>query len=415
MGPDTPHLFNDKLSEIEGSLDFSKLSDIRRGELKPRQDEVEELYKKNLIIGTEESQSEIDVENVYHPKRLKASAETTHLPKDIPILTTQKKVEDKRIIYECQCNLNDNFISDQCNPTKQQNRRISRLDRHSITKWFKNRSSNSRKDITQDKQLPEYYKMRMSEPEDDHSPPRRVIFSLIDELPKPKCTSKGVNTKPFILDHYLQSKDIKDQRNQRAKTCYDEKDGSVKEYTTMNRRNETIHHKIKCNCGAPTRVDVYYFDHGNASYLRTTDNPPLIKTEIIADQSEECNIKFWSEIFGTVHIGTSFVTSFILQLLRFLLQSIFRPMTIGLLQITSDYFFKPCLATLFNAVIQPPLICFYNVCTSLRDICDPIAEGFGYFIREIAVLFKSCRLVEIRNSRLCEKPCYQNNCSPIQP
>lgn len=67
----------------------------------------------------------------------------------------------------------------------------------------------------------------------------------------------------------------------------------------------------------------------------------------------------------------------------------------------SDYFFKPFLATLFNAVIQPPLIFFYNIATSLRDLCDPIAEGLGYFLRETAVVFKSIRLFEMKSDKHC--------------
>lgn len=91
---------------------------------------------------------------------------------------------------------------------------------------------------------------------------------------------------------------------------------------------------------------------------------------------------------------------------RFVLHAIVRPLTVGLLQLTSDYFFKPLLAVLFNGVIQPPLIFLYNVATSLRDLCDPIAEGLGYFFREIAVLCRSIRLFEVKRERevvMCNK------------
>lgn len=85
----------------------------------------------------------------------------------------------------------------------------------------------------------------------------------------------------------------------------------------------------------------------------------------------------------------------------------------GLLQLGSDYFFKPCLAMLFNAVVQPPLIFLYNVAASLRDLCDPIAEGLGYFIREIAVLFRAIRLVDYKREIVCkedEAPCAKVQC-----
>lgn len=41
--------------------------------------------------------------------------------------------------------------------------------------------------------------------------------------------------------------------------------------------------------------------------------------------------------------------------------------------------------------------------TSLRDLCAPIAEGIGYFLREIAVVLRAIRLVEVRNGN---KYCY---------
>lgn len=69
-----------------------------------------------------------------------------------------------------------------------------------------------------------------------------------------------------------------------------------------------------------------------------------------------------------------------------------RPLTIGLIQMASDYFLKPFLTICFNGIIQPFLIFLYNIATSLRDLCDPIAEAFGFFFKEIAVLFKAIRL-----------------------
>lgn len=61
----------------------------------------------------------------------------------------------------------------------------------------------------------------------------------------------------------------------------------------------------------------------------------------------------------------------------------------------SDYFFKPCLAVIFNGIIQPPLVFLYNIATSIRDLVDPIAEGIGYFLRELANVCKAIRLIEV--------------------
>ncbi|XP_076303199.1 uncharacterized protein LOC143221677 [Lasioglossum baleicum] len=144
------------------------------------------------------------------------------------------------------------------------------------------------------------------------------------------------------------------------------------------------------------KIEIYYFDHGNSAYFRTTDSPPILATEKCAEKTDQAATRFWAEIFGTVHIGTAFVTAFILQLIRFVLYSIIRPLTVGILQMFADYFIKPCLSILFNAIIQPVLILFYNIATSLKDLCEPIAEAVGLFLREIANLFAAIRIVEVK-------------------
>ncbi|KAK6631189.1 hypothetical protein RUM43_014285 [Polyplax serrata] len=64
------------------------------------------------------------------------------------------------------------------------------------------------------------------------------------------------------------------------------------------------------------RTDIYYFDHGNSSYYRTTDNHPIRYTECLVERTDEYATKFWGEIFGFIEIGMAFLVSFILQLYR---------------------------------------------------------------------------------------------------
>ncbi|RLU18994.1 hypothetical protein DMN91_009352 [Ooceraea biroi] len=145
------------------------------------------------------------------------------------------------------------------------------------------------------------------------------------------------------------------------------------------------------------KIEIYYFDHGNSAYYRTTDCHPVLTTDRCAEKTDQAATRFWAEIFGTIHIGTAFVTAFILQLLRFVLYSVIRPLTVGILQLMADYFVKPLLSILFNAVVQPVLILFYNIFTSLRDLCEPIAEAMGLFLREIANLCAAIRIVEVKH------------------
>ncbi|XP_015186794.1 PREDICTED: uncharacterized protein LOC107071888 isoform X2 [Polistes dominula] len=143
------------------------------------------------------------------------------------------------------------------------------------------------------------------------------------------------------------------------------------------------------------RIDIYYFDHGNSAYYRTTDSPPILMTDKCAEKTDQAATRFWAEIFGTIHIGTAFITAFILQFIRFILFSLIRPLTVGILQLFADYFVKPLLSIIFNALIQPILILLYNIATSIKDLSEPLAEAIGLFLREIANLCKSIRIIEI--------------------
>ncbi|XP_015112559.1 uncharacterized protein LOC107038154 [Diachasma alloeum] len=163
----------------------------------------------------------------------------------------------------------------------------------------------------------------------------------------------------------------------------------------MNSDVNEIHKKFKNITG---KIEIYYFDHGNASYYRTTDAIPLLTTEKFADKTDQAATRFWAEFFGTINIGITFITAFLLQLLRFILYSLIRPLTIGIIQLLSDYFIKPLLTIIFNALIQPVLILLYNIATSLRDLCEPIAEAIGFFIRELSRLFQAIRLIEINRN-----------------
>ncbi|XP_051172406.1 uncharacterized protein LOC127288794 [Leptopilina boulardi] len=157
--------------------------------------------------------------------------------------------------------------------------------------------------------------------------------------------------------------------------------------------------KIHQTVQKPTeKIDIYYFDHGNSAYFQTTDSPPILATEKCADKTENAATRFWAEIFAVAHIGCAFFTAFILQFIRFILHSTIRPLTVGILQMFADYFIKPMLSILFNALIQPFLIFFYNITTSIKDLCEPIAEAIGFFLREAANFLRAFRIVEINQN-----------------
>lgn len=74
--------------------------------------------------------------------------------------------------------------------------------------------------------------------------------------------------------------------------------------------------KTKADESSCPNMEIYYFDHGNSAYFRTTDCPPNIATEIVAQQTTYHATKFWAEIFGAFHVGIAFFVAFILQAFR---------------------------------------------------------------------------------------------------
>ncbi|XP_058813713.1 uncharacterized protein LOC131677723 [Topomyia yanbarensis] len=152
-------------------------------------------------------------------------------------------------------------------------------------------------------------------------------------------------------------------------------------------------------------MEIYYFDHGSPEFYRTTDCPPHLVTEALAQSTYHHATKFWAEIFGTLNIGATFVISFWLQLYRFLLYGLVRPVLVGILQITADYMFKPLLAVIFNGLIQPPLVFVQNILTAFGGMLDPVAKLIANFLSPIGRIVQSFRLIESKtiNKKIIKK------------
>ncbi|XP_031787085.1 uncharacterized protein LOC100678583 [Nasonia vitripennis] len=192
-------------------------------------------------------------------------------------------------------------------------------------------------------------------------------------------------------------------RNDKPFACYGVLEGMPRKKTSRFKYviGSSAKHRLNphndVDSDQPEKIEIYYFDHGNSGYYHTTDLPPILKTEKFAEETSSKITQFWAEIFGYVHIIVSVITALVLQFLRCILFSLIRPLTVGVIQLMADYFIKPLLSITFNGLIQPFLILFYNVATSLRDCCEPLATALGYYMRELAVLFRSCRLIEINH------------------
>lgn len=64
-------------------------------------------------------------------------------------------------------------------------------------------------------------------------------------------------------------------------------------------------------------IEIYYFDHGNAAYFHTTDCPPQLRSDNLAQKTHDVATKFWAEFYGSIHIIIAFMVAFLLQSYRF--------------------------------------------------------------------------------------------------
>ncbi|XP_025831937.1 uncharacterized protein LOC108738021 isoform X2 [Agrilus planipennis] len=269
----------------------------------------------------------------------------------------------------------------------------------------------------------EFIKLYVENPS-EHHPPEKLVFDLVAGIPQPctntistntvnnvvkstgantsviktKCSS--VNAASVVKCHGVCTSKLTTGARSICSQTPCGTPCSRSEHVLVNRISQDRNRGItSCKGDLDTKIEVYYFDHGNSAYYCTTDSPPIIDTDVLGEKSEQCAKRFWAESFGTVYIGITLFTTFVLQFFKFLLYGLIRPLTVGLLQLACDYFFKPFLAILFNGFVQPILIFFYNVATSLRDLCDPIAEGCGYFLHELAFLCRSIRLFDYKSQK----------------
>lgn len=118
----------------------------------------------------------------------------------------------------------------------------------------------------------------------------------------------------------------------------------------------------------------------------------------IVEVTQKNGAEFWIKTFGSCQIVIAFFTTFVLELLKFVFESLLYPLLCGSVQVFSDHFFKPCLTAIFEGLIQPIFGFLESVAKSSSAACLPVSECFGHVIKQIASLCGNCRLVEVHKT-----------------
>ncbi|KAH0821307.1 hypothetical protein GEV33_001484 [Tenebrio molitor] len=134
----------------------------------------------------------------------------------------------------------------------------------------------------------------------------------VEGIPKPTCSTVATNTIRNPIEKYKTTKDSSLRKGPDWSCTCKGKKNLTNESITQEQNN--IQKNIYFDSDGNARVDYYYFDHGNAQYFHTTDTPPVMKCEILAEKTERYTTRFWAEFFASIHIGVAFLTILILIL-----------------------------------------------------------------------------------------------------
>jgi hypothetical protein len=85
------------------------------------------------------------------------------------------------------------------------------------------------------------------------------------------------------------------------------------------RRSEKLNRHSNVDVEAQNETEngeFYHFDHGQPTYYRTTDCPPHLTSDIVAQRVNETFTKFWAEFFGYINVLVTLVITFLVQFYR---------------------------------------------------------------------------------------------------
>lgn len=101
------------------------------------------------------------------------------------------------------------------------------------------------------------------------------------------------------------------------------------------------------------------------------------------------------ESFAVPRLLVNGLAVFLIELVRFLGETVVQVLVVGLLTAIGDHILKPFLAAAFTSLLQPLLLFLLKVLCSIRDLADPLVDILAGICSQLAVLLRAVRLVEI--------------------
>ncbi|KAM9028984.1 uncharacterized protein PRD47_015885 [Ara ararauna] len=101
------------------------------------------------------------------------------------------------------------------------------------------------------------------------------------------------------------------------------------------------------------------------------------------------------ECFAIPRLLVNGFAAFLVELVRFLAESVVQVLLVGLLTAIGDHVLKPLLVATFSSLLQPLLLFLLSLLRGLRDLGDPLMDILAHACSQVAVLLRAVRLVEI--------------------
>ncbi|KAM6283524.1 uncharacterized protein M6G45_004039 [Spheniscus humboldti] len=101
------------------------------------------------------------------------------------------------------------------------------------------------------------------------------------------------------------------------------------------------------------------------------------------------------ESFAVPRLLVNGLAVFLIELVRFLGETVVQVLAVGLLTAIGDHILKPFLAAAFDSLLQPLLLFLLKVLCGIRDLTDPLVDVLAGVCSQLTALLRAVRLVEI--------------------
>ncbi|KAL7867523.1 hypothetical protein SRHO_G00089070 [Serrasalmus rhombeus] len=105
----------------------------------------------------------------------------------------------------------------------------------------------------------------------------------------------------------------------------------------------------------------------------------------------------WRRVFQSISVPLIITSVFIIELLSFLMQTLFKGLVVELVAVVGEQVILPLTEAVYYRTLQPLITCLTGVTAGIRNLLQPILEIVDHAIQYVAQLIQAFRLVQINN------------------